>query len=130
MATGARFPAREQIIFITFCVIFITLVVQSLTLAPMARWLRLGVDEIEAGEEAHARLAAAEAGLRALADEAITSGEHQEVVHYLRQRHLQRARRWAAREKDEAAHQTTPPEVAHEHYTVAPSHEAAVIDEQ
>jgi CPA1 family monovalent cation:H+ antiporter len=53
-AAGARFPAREQIIFITFCVIFISVVVQGPTLAPLARWLGIGVDE-DAAEEAHAR---------------------------------------------------------------------------
>jgi hypothetical protein len=58
-------------------------------------------------------------------------------VRYLKQRHRQRARRWAAREEDEAAHresgQGTAGEVdavEHEHFTIAPSHEAAAIDEQ
>ena len=129
-AAGARFPAREQIIFITFCVIFITLVVQGTTLAPLAKWLGIGVDEDEAAEEAHARLAVAEAGIRVLADPAIAGSDYQEVVRYLRQRHLQRARRWAAREEDEVAHQSAPDELAHEHFTVAPSHEAAAIDER
>lgn len=130
-ATGARFPAREQIIFITFSVIFITLVVQGPTLAAMARWLGIGVDQDVAGEEAHARLAAAEEGLRVLADPAIASSAHPEVVRYLRQRHRQRARRWAAREVKEEAH--LPGRVEdehHEHLTLAPSHEAAAIDER
>src|SRR5205823_1314448 len=132
-ASGARFPAREEIIFITFCVIFITLVVQSPTLAPLARRLRIGVDEDEAGEEAHARLAAAEEGLRALAEPAIASSQYPEVVRYLKQRHRQRARRWAAREQDEDAHrqaepgeqqtlpsdeQPLPKDADHEHFTV------------
>jgi CPA1 family monovalent cation:H+ antiporter len=133
-ASGARFPAREQIIFITFCVIFITLVLQGPTLAPMARWLKIGTDEDEGAEEAHARLAAAEEGLRVLSEPAITRSPYPEVVRYLRQRHRQRARRWAAREEDEAAHVAVGPtatdEMPHEHFTVAPSHEAALIDEQ
>ena len=130
-ATGARFPAREQIIFITFCVIFITLVLQGPTLAPMARWLGIGTDEEEGAEEAHARLAAAEEGLRTLSHPAIANSPYPEVVRYLRQRHLQRARRWAAREEDEEAHHPgLPDESAHEHFTVAPSHETAAIDER
>ena len=132
-ASGARFPAREQIIFITFCVIFITLVVQGPTLAPVARWLRIGADRAEeSAEESHARLAAAEEGLRKLADPAIAGSAHPEVVRYLRQRHRQRARRWAAREeKDDAHHQQVAADDAgHEHFTVAPSHEAAVVDEE
>ena len=65
-ASGAPFPARDQIVFITFCVIFITLVLQGPTLAPFARRLGIGADEREVAEDAHARLAVAEAGLRAL----------------------------------------------------------------
>ena len=130
-ASGARFPAREQIIFITFSVIFITLVLQGPTLAPMARWLRIGSDEDESGEEAHARLAAAEEGLRTLTEPAFANSQYPEVVRYLRQRHRQRARRWAAREEDEEAHdQAKPQDDGHEHFTIAPSHEAAAIDER
>jgi Na+/H+ antiporter len=126
-ASGARFPAREQILFITFGVIFITLVVQGPTLAPFARRLGIGADESEVAEDAHARLAAAEAGLKVLDDPAIASSKYPEVVRYLRQRHRQRARRWAAREAE--PHEGESEEVAHEHFTIAPSHEAAVIDE-
>jgi Na+/H+ antiporter len=127
-ASGARFPARDQIIFITFCVIFITLVLQGPTLAPFARRLGIGADESEAAEDAHARLAAAEAGLRTLDEPAMASSPYPEVVRYLRQRHRQRARRWAAREAE--PHDGESEDVAHDHFTVAPSHEAAAIDER
>ena len=128
-ATGARFPAREQIIFITFGVIFFTLVFQGLTVAPLARRLRVGVDEDEGAEEAHARLAAAEAGLRVL-DGFQRGGRYPEVARYLAQRHRQRARRWAAKEEQEKAHPIHTGDSPHEHLTVAPSHEAALIDER
>jgi len=95
-AAGARFPARERIIFITFCVIFITLVVQGPTLAPFARRLGIATDEGEEAEDAHARLVAAEAGLKTLENPAVTGSAHPEVVRYLKSRHRQRARRWAA----------------------------------
>ena len=129
-AAGQRFPAREQIIFISFCVIFITLVVQGPTLAPFARWLGIGEDEDEGAEDAHARLAAAEAGLKTLEDPAIASSPYPEVVRYLKQRHRQRARRWAAREAEPRP--AEPEDVAHDHdhFTIAPSHEAAAIDER
>jgi CPA1 family monovalent cation:H+ antiporter len=129
-ASGARFPARDQIIFISFSVIFITLVVQGPTLAPFARWIGIGADEDEGQEDAHARLAAAEAGLKALDRAAITSSPYPEVVRYLKQRHLQRARRWAAREAE--PHESEPEDVAHDHdhFTTAPSHEAAAIDDR
>jgi monovalent cation/hydrogen antiporter len=127
-AAGARFPAREEIIFISFCVIFITLVVQGPTLAPFARRLGLPTGEGEEVEDAHARLAAAEAGLKILEDPAVASSRYPEVVRYLRTRHRQRARRWAARENE--PHEDTPEAVEHEHFTIAPSHEAAEIDER
>jgi CPA1 family monovalent cation:H+ antiporter len=127
--SGARFPAREQIIFITFGVIFVTLVFQGPTLAPLARRLRVGVDEDEEAEEAHARLVAAETGLRVL--EAFKQeGKHPEVVRYLGQRHRQRARRWAAKEAEQEAHSVDTGDSPHQHLTVAGSHEAALIDER
>ena len=129
VASGARFPAREQIIFITFGVIFFTLVFQGPTIAPLARLLRIGTDEDEGAEEAHARLAAAEAGLRAL-DAFANDGKYPEVTRYLKQRHLQRARRWAAKEQDEQAHAVHTGDTPHQHFTVAPSHDAAQIDER
>jgi CPA1 family monovalent cation:H+ antiporter len=130
IASGARFPARDQIIFITFGVIFITLVVQGSTLAPFARLLGIRPNDEDAAEDAHARLVAAEAGLRTLEEPAIASSQYPEVVRYLRQRHRQRARRWAARETE--PHDGETPDVAddHVHFTIAPSHEAAEIDER
>lgn len=127
-ASGARFPARDQIVFITFCVIFITLVFQGPTLAPFARRLGVGAAEEDAAEEAHARRAAAEAGLRTLDTPANASSPYPEVVRYLKKRHRQRARRWAAR--DSKPHERTPGDVEHDDLTAAPSHEDAEIDER
>jgi monovalent cation/hydrogen antiporter len=39
---GTAFPQRNLIIFMTFCVILVTLVLQGLTLAPLIRVLKLG----------------------------------------------------------------------------------------
>lgn len=127
-ASGARFPARDEIVFITFCVILITLVVQGPTLAPLARRLGLGTDEQEVAEDAHARVAVAEAGLRILDEPQIASSQFPEVVRYLRQRHRRRAQRWAAR--DAQAHDGEREGATHEHFTVVPSDEAAAIDER
>jgi monovalent cation/hydrogen antiporter len=126
-ASGARFPARDQIVFITFCVIFITLVVQGPTLAPLVRWLGLGVEDGKEAEESHARLAVAEAGLRTLDEPAIATSAYPEVVRYLRQRHRQRARRWAAREAE--PHEGKTNDITHDHFVPAPSHDAGVLDE-
>jgi CPA1 family monovalent cation:H+ antiporter len=125
-ASGARFPAREQIIFITFSVIFINLVLQGPTLAPLLRWLGLDAGKVDTAEESHARLTVAEAGLRTLDDPALANSSHPEVVRYLRQRHRQRARRWAAREAQPDGKST---DIAHDHFVPAPSHDAGILDE-
>ncbi|HKR09046.1 MAG TPA: hypothetical protein VJS39_07655, partial [Gemmatimonadaceae bacterium] len=91
--------------------------------------LRVGIDEDEGAEEAHARLAAAEAGLRVI-DDFAKDGKYPEVARYLAQRHRQRARRWAAKEQEEQAHAVDTGDQPHQHLTIAPSHEAAAIDEQ
>ena len=65
-AAHHAFPGRAAIIFVTFCVIFVTLVVQGLLLIPLIRWL--GLEEGEDGErrEIEVRVAALRAGLKRL----------------------------------------------------------------
>jgi len=126
-AAGTAFPGREQTIFITFVVIFASLVLQGPTLPYVARALRLRRGGSDEAEEAHARLVAVEAGLSALDGAAAKTGARQELVRYLRSRHLQRARRWAAREH--AAGQTQAPWLRHEHFVHAPSHAAGALDD-
>lgn len=124
-ASGAPFPARDQIVFITFGVIFTTLVLQGPTLAPVARWLGLRRGDADDDEEAHARLSVAEAGLRALTEQTLAASPYPEVVRYLRQRHLQRARRWAARDEGhEVNGGATPP-----HFVAARSSADDAVDE-
>ena len=126
-AAGRPFPARDQIVFITFFVIFATLVIQGPTLAPLARWLGLGSDSSSEDEEAHARLSAAEAGLRVLESAEHAQSRYPEIVRYLRQRHRQRARRWASHEERRQAHPSN--EGEHDHFLAAPSHEAGALDD-
>jgi monovalent cation/hydrogen antiporter len=66
VAGGGAFPGRGVIIFITFIVIFVTLVVQGFTLRPLIRMLRLGGDTREESELVEARLRTAKAGLARL----------------------------------------------------------------
>ncbi len=63
IASGVPFPYRNLIIFLTFAVILSTLVVQSLTLPPLIRLLRLKEEEGSHCDENEARLRAARAGL-------------------------------------------------------------------
>lgn len=53
------FPNRNLIIFLTFSVIFSTLVIQGLTLRPLIKWLGIRSDGREHEEEMKARLAIA-----------------------------------------------------------------------
>lgn len=53
------FPNRDLIIFLTFFVIFATLVVQGLTLRPLIRWLGLKADDKAHEDELKARLSIA-----------------------------------------------------------------------
>jgi len=53
---GAPFPNRNLIIFLTFCVIFATLVIQGLTLRPIIRWFGITIDGRDAEEEESTRL--------------------------------------------------------------------------
>jgi monovalent cation/hydrogen antiporter len=64
--SGNPFPERNLIIFLTFCVILGTLVVQGLSLPALIRMTRIEPDRSEDEEDAHARIRAAEAALSRL----------------------------------------------------------------
>jgi len=65
---GQPFPGRELILFLTFVVIIVTLVLQGLTLPPLIRWLEVKADRSEEQEEREARLKANQAALLRLND--------------------------------------------------------------
>ena len=60
---GAPFPERDLLIFLAFCVILATLVLQGLTLPHVIRWAGVADDGGAEREEMQARNAAAEAAL-------------------------------------------------------------------
>jgi CPA1 family monovalent cation:H+ antiporter len=64
--SGAPFPHRDLIVFLTFVVILVTLVGQGLTLAPLILRLRLSSDTSIADEERHARTDMGQAALAAV----------------------------------------------------------------
>ncbi|HEX3463015.1 MAG TPA: Na+/H+ antiporter [Candidatus Elarobacter sp.] len=88
---GTPFPARDAIVFIAFVVIFVTLVGQGLTLIPLVRALKLGRDG-ETGREIEVRIAALEAGLRAVRamSARAESAEEREVLDRLRDEYVHR----------------------------------------
>ena len=65
---GAPFPGRNLILFLTFCVILATLVVQGLSLPLLIRALGLRDDGSAEQEEVRARIGAAEAALARLGE--------------------------------------------------------------
>ena len=66
VASGLPFPDRDLIIFLTFCVILATLVVQGLSLPAVIRALGLEDDGIGEREETHGRIGVADAALERL----------------------------------------------------------------
>jgi monovalent cation/hydrogen antiporter len=65
-ASGASFPYHDLIIFLTFCVILATLVIQGLSLPAVIRALGLEDDGIGEKEETHGRIKVADAALERL----------------------------------------------------------------
>lgn len=65
---GSPFPKRNLIIFLTFCVICVTLVLQGITLPPLIRALGLAGNGGPSGEEQQARQTVIEAAISHLED--------------------------------------------------------------
>jgi Na+/H+ antiporter len=61
LPSGAAFPHRNMILFITFCVILFTLVLQGLTLPLVIRWLKVETQENKEEERLEIRLRMANA---------------------------------------------------------------------
>ncbi len=68
LTDGSNFPQRDLIVFLTFCVICVTLVLQGVTLAPLIRALGLAGASEPNGEELEARRIVIEAALSHLND--------------------------------------------------------------
>jgi monovalent cation/hydrogen antiporter len=94
---GAAFPERELIIFLTFCVILGTLVLQGLTLPAVIRRYRLEEDGLEAKENTKARIHAAEAALERLDELLDEEWVRPETAERLRGLYNFRRSRFAAR---------------------------------
>src|SRR4051794_30777012 len=94
--SGATFPQRDLIIFLTFAVIFATLVVQGLTLGPLIRRLGISDDGADAKEELRARLVANRAALERLDVLAGEDWTRNETVERMRALNEYRSRRFGA----------------------------------
>ncbi len=97
LALPADFPARDQILFVTFVVIFVTLVLQGLTLPAVIRWSGVHDDGEEAREELLARRRATEAALAHLDELEGQDWTRDDTVERMRGMYRYRVRRLNAR---------------------------------
>jgi Na+/H+ antiporter len=94
---GDAFPQRDLIIFLTFAVIFFTLVVQGLSLPMLLRRLGVTSGGEEADEELRARLVATKAALVQIDAFAEEPWTRDDTVDRMRRFYEYRKRRYAAR---------------------------------
>ena len=101
LRNGEPFPGRDLILLLTFCVIFATLVLQGLTLAPLVRWLGVVDDHVTEKEETLARLKANEAALARLEELESSKRARPETVERLRSEYEDRIRQLRIEAPDE-----------------------------
>ena len=81
---GNAFPERDLIIFLTFVVIGVTLVIQGLTLKPLIRRLRVGQDWSLQEEHQRAKMALGKAAIAAIDAVATQEGTPNELAERIR----------------------------------------------
>jgi monovalent cation/hydrogen antiporter len=96
-STGQPFPQRNLIIFVTFGVIFATLVLQGLSLPWLIRRLGLHRDDSEEQEELRGRLRATDAALTRLEELAVQEWTREDTVQRMRGLYQFRRQRLKAR---------------------------------
>jgi monovalent cation/hydrogen antiporter len=94
---GTPFPERDLLIFLTFAVIFSTLVLQGLSLPALIRRVGIQADETEATEELRARLMATKAALAQIDALETEDWTHDDTIDRMRRLYEYRKRRLAAR---------------------------------
>jgi NhaP-type Na+/H+ and K+/H+ antiporter len=97
VGSGEPFPGRDLVIFLTFCVILVTLVLQGLNLPLLVRRLGLEDDGEEEHEENEARLRAAEAALERIEELEGEEWVRDDTAERMRELYEYRRRRFAAR---------------------------------
>lgn len=97
ISTGDPFPARDEILFLTFCVILVTLIGQGLLFRPIIRWLGLDrsrreEQERERREEFEARRAAVRRAIDRIEQIAQDAPLPDDILEPLRANHHDRLR--------------------------------------
>jgi len=105
VASGASFPGRGTIVFVTFVVIFVTLVVQGFTLRPLIQALHLRGDNRAEEESVEARLRTAKAGVRRLDEIIARAPALADVATRLKSQHQHRVHRYIGRRRHQRHHQ-------------------------
>jgi CPA1 family monovalent cation:H+ antiporter len=100
--SGAPFPERDLIVFLTFSVILVTLVLKGLSLPFTIRLLGIEADGDAAREEAKARYKAARAALARLDQLAAEQRAPAEKIEHLRALYQRRMRHFSAHYHDES----------------------------
>jgi monovalent cation/hydrogen antiporter len=88
------FPQRDLVIFLTFSVILVTLVLQGLSLPLLIKWLNIPNDSGAEKESNIARLAAAQAGRRHLEELAASENVPDELLNRVRNMYDTRIQRY------------------------------------
>ncbi len=98
-ASGEDFPQRHLILFLTFCVIFVTLVLQGLTLPALARKLKVEESQNDARTEAEVRVVLIEQLVNEIArrEELAELPEERESLEYWRVHYDHRLRQMRSR---------------------------------
>jgi len=92
LPNGSPFPGRDEILILTFCVIFATLVLQGGTLPMVIRWLGIKGDNLDDKEEHIARTKANNAALAFLAQPEVKRRYDSDIIERLRAEYLDRLR--------------------------------------
>ena len=97
LALAEDFPQRDIVLFLTFAVIFATLVLQGLTLPALIKLLGVESDDADEREELIGRRAAADAALARLDELGEAEWTRDDTTMRMRQMYEYRARRFAIR---------------------------------
>ena len=97
LALAEDFPQRDIVLFLTFAVIFATLVLQGLTLPALIKLLGVEADDADEREELIGRRAAADAALARLDELGEAEWTRDDTTMRMRQMYEYRARRFAIR---------------------------------
>ena len=97
LALAEDFPQRDIVLFLTFAVIFATLVLQGLTLPALIKLLGVEADGADEREELMGRRAAADAALARLDELGEAEWTRDDTTMRMRQMYEYRARRFAIR---------------------------------